>query len=166
MRYRMSRNASDKEALSHNPLTKGSPMAVTATPRKRRKREYEDDDFAKACGRMVNALERRAAVNPDALAYLLTLRAELDGAITRSGHALSKQGGGQFSLGELAEFMTFNGHKMSRQAAQQRWGKSAAIKLGTITERINNVVRLDAWRARRASAKAAGRAEATEARAV
>lgn len=166
MRYRMSRNASDKEALSPNPLTKGSPMAVTATPRKRRKREYEDDDFAKACGRMATALERRACENPDALAYLLTLRAELDGSITRAGHALSKQGGGQFSLGELAEFMTYNGHKMSRQAAQQRWGRPAAIKLGTITEKINNVIKLDAWRARRAEAKAAGRGEQLDRRAV
>lgn len=138
-------------------------MATTATPRKRRKREYEDDDFAKACGRMATALERRASENPDALAYLLTLRAELDGAITRAGHELYESK--RFSLGELAQFMTYNGHKMSRQAAQQRWGRPAGIKLGTITEKINNVVKLDAWRARRAEAKAAGRGE-LEARAV
>lgn len=118
---------------------------------KRRPRETEDDDFAKMLGRMVNALERRASVNPDALAYALTVRTAMDESITRAGHALSRQGGGQFSLGELAQFMSDNGHKMSRQAAQQRWGKPAAIKLGlTITERINNVVRLADWRARKA----------------
>lgn len=134
-------------------------MALTATPRKRRRREYEDDDFAKACGRMIAALERRASENPEALAYLLTLRAELDASITRAGHALSTQGGGQFSLTLIAQYVTDNGHKMSKQAAQQRWGRPAAIKLGTITEKINNVVKLDAWRARRAAAKTAGRGE-------
>lgn len=134
-------------------------MALTATPRRRRTRAYEDDDFAKACGRMIAALERRASENPEALAYLLTLRAELDGSITRAGHALSTQGGGQFSLTLIAQYVTDNGHKMSKQAAQQRWGRPAAIKLGTITERINNVVKLDAWRARRAAAKTADRAE-------
>lgn len=127
-------------------------MGQHAAP-KRRKRTYEDDDYAKACGRMLTALERRASENPDALAYLLTLRAETDQAITRAGHALTPAGGGQFSLGELAAFMTYNGHKMSRQAAQQRWGASSvAAKLGMpkITEKINNVVRLADFRARRA----------------
>lgn len=138
-------------------------MAGRHAAPKRRKREYEDDDFAKACGRMMTALERRASVNPDALAYLLTLRAECDGAITRAGHALYKER--KFSLGELAEFMTFNGHKMSRQAAQQRWGKPAAIRLGTITEVINNVVTLESWRSKRAEKKQA-RAEQLDARAV
>lgn len=117
----------------------------------KRKRTYEDDDYAKFGGRILTALERRASVNPDALAYLLTLRAETDQAITRAGHALTPAGGGQFSLGELAAFMTYNGHKMSRQAAQQRWGaKSVAAKLGLprITEQINNVIRLADWRAR------------------
>lgn len=124
---------------------------------KRRKREYEDDDYAKACGRMLVALERRACENPDALAYMLTLKAEMEKSITRAGHALSTAGGGQFSLGEIAGFLTYNGHKMSRQAAQQRWGASSiARKLGLprITEALNNVVRLADWRERKAVASA------------
>jgi hypothetical protein len=131
-------------------------MGTHAAP-KRRKRTYEDDEFAKAAGRMLTALEKRASVNPDALAYLLTLRSETDQAITRAGHALTPAGGGQFSLGELAQFMTYNGHKMSRQAAQQRWGAaSIAAKLGMprIADRINNVVRLADFRAARATKSA------------
>lgn len=118
----------------------------------RRKREVEDDAFAKATGRFITAMEKRASVNPDGLAYLLTLRMEMDKAITRAGHALSTSGGGQFSLGEIAGFLTDNGHRMSRQAAQQRWGKaSIARKLGMprIAEEINNVIRLADWRAAR-----------------
>lgn len=127
-------------------------MAGRHAASKRRKREVEDDDFAKMVGRMLNALERRASENPDALAYLLTVRSSMDDAVTRAGYSLYKERG--FSLGELSQFMTYNGHKMSRQAAQQRWGKPAAVKLGiTITQKINNVIRLDDWRAgkRRAS---------------
>lgn len=139
-------------APKHQPVDD----AVTDAP-KRRKRTYEDDAYAKACGRMLVAMERRASENPDALAYMLTLRAELDKGITRAGHALTPAGGGQFSLGELANFLTYNGHKMSRQAAQQRWGASSiARKLGMprITETLNNVVRLADWRVRRAAAAA------------
>lgn len=144
-------------------------MGQHAAP-KRRKREYEDDDFATATGRFVTALERRASVNPDALAYMLTIRAEMDKGITRAGHALTHAGGGQYSLGELAQFLTFNGHKMSRQAAQQRWGASSiARKLGmpAIREELRNVVKLADWRARRAApAAAAGEQLADNARAV
>lgn len=136
---------------------------------KPRKRTYEDDQYAAACGRMLVALERRASENPDALAYMLTLRAELDNGITRAGHALSTAGGGQFSLGEIAQFLTYNGHKMSRQAAQQRWGASSiARKLGLpqVTQAIKNVVRLDDFRARRAAAPAGEQLAADTARAV
>lgn len=123
-------------------------------PAPRRRREVEDDDFAKATGRFITAMERRASVNPDGLAYMLTLKAEMDKAITRAGHSLSTAGGGQFSLGEIANFLTFNGHKMSRQAAQQRWGAaSIARKLGMprIYEEINRVVSLADWRARKSA---------------
>lgn len=121
----------------------------------KRKREWEDDDFAKAVGRFITAMERRASTNPDGLAYMLTLKAEMDKAITRAGHSLSTAGGGQFSLGEIANFLTFNGHRMSRQAAQQRWGAaSIARKLGMprIYEEINRVVSLADWRARKSPA--------------
>lgn len=136
---------------------------------KPRKRTYEDDQYAAACGRMLVALEKRASVNPDALAYLLTLRTELDNSITRAGHALTPAGGGQFSLGEIAGFLTYNGHKMSRQAAQQRWGASSiARKLGmpAITQAIKNVVRLDDYRGRKSAAAASGEQLANDARAV
>lgn len=148
----------------------GAPPAPdTPEPTPRKRRTYEDDAYAKACGRMLAALERRASTNPDALAYMLTIKSELDRGITRAGHALSTSGGGQFSLGEIAGFLTYNGHAMSRQAAQQRWGaKSIARKLGlpAVTEHINNVVRLADWRARRAAPAPATPDSARDSRAV
>lgn len=115
---------------------------------KRRKREYEDDDFAKAVGRMVRALERRASVNPDALAYLLTVQKEVNDAVAAAGHALTVQGGGQFSLGQIAGFLTDNGHRMSRQAAQQRWGRTpvATRDLRRVLHEVNAMVKWDEWK--------------------
>lgn len=109
-----------------------------AAPKKRAKREYEDDDFAKAVGRMITALERRASENPDALAYMLTIQDELRAAVDRAGYRLHAEGG--FSLREIAKFLGFAGHAMTPQNAVKRWGPSAmARKLGvpTITQRIN-----------------------------
>ncbi len=105
---------------------------------KRRRKETEDDEFAKAAGRFIAALERRASTNPDALAYMLTLRDEMSGAIDRAGHRLTSEAG--FSLTEIATFLGFAGHPMTRQNAAKRWGAAAmARKLGvpSITARIN-----------------------------
>lgn len=112
-------------------------MAKHAAP-KRRKREYEDDDYAKFLGRAIKAMERRASENPDALAYMMDLQDEMRDAINRSGHRLHAEAG--FSLGDIARFLTLGGHKMSRQNAVKRWGPTAvarALGLTSITDKLN-----------------------------
>lgn len=109
-----------------------------AAPKKRRKQTYEDDVFAKMLGRLISAMERRASENPDALAYMLTLRDEMGDAIDRAGYRLNTEAG--FSLGRIAYFLSLEGHKMTRQNAVKRWGPAAmARKMGvaTITARLN-----------------------------
>jgi|GEM_PF-5113570 len=104
----------------------------------KRRRTYEDDEFAKAAGRMILALERRASENPDALAYLLTLQDEMRDSVDRAAHRLHADAG--FSLGDIARFLSLEGHPMSRQNAVKRWGPAAmARRLGavSITQRIN-----------------------------
>lgn len=113
------------------------------------KRTYEDDEFAKMVGRLVLALEKRASSNPDGLAYMLTIQDELRDSVDRAAHRLHTEAG--FSLGDIARFLSFEGHTMSRQNAVKRWGPAAmARKMGvvSITERIN---------ARRPQVEAAGR---------
>lgn len=104
----------------------------------KRKREIEDDEYAKFLGRAILGMERRASENPDALAYFLTLQDEMKAAVDRSGARLHSEAG--FSLGEIAQFLSFEGHPMSRQNAVKRWGPAAmARKLGvpSLTARIN-----------------------------
>jgi hypothetical protein len=104
----------------------------------KRRKQYEDDEYAKFLGRAIVAMERRASENPDALAYFLTLQDEMKGAIDRAGARLHTDAG--FSLGEIAQFLTYEGHPMSRQNAVKRWGPSAmARKLGipSLTAKIN-----------------------------
>lgn len=111
-------------------------MGKHAAPK--RKREIEDDEYAKFLGRAILGMERRASENPDALAYFLTLQDEMKAAIDRSGARLHSEAG--FSLGEIANFLSFEGHPMSRQNAVKRWGPAAmARKLGipSLTARIN-----------------------------
>lgn len=120
-----------------------------APPKKRAKKQYEDDEFAKMVGRLVTALERRASENPDALAYMLTIQDEMKDAVDRAAHRLHIEAG--FSLGDIARFLTFEGHTMTRQNAVKRWGPAAmARKLGlpSITAKLNE---------RRASVQAASR---------
>lgn len=104
----------------------------------KRKREIEDDEYAKFLGRAIIGMEKRASENPDALAYFLNLQDEMKAAIDRSGARLHSEAG--FSLGEIATFLTYEGHKMTRQNAVKRWGPAAmARKLGipSLTARIN-----------------------------
>lgn len=111
-------------------------MGKHAAPK--RKKSIEDDEYAKFLGRAIVGMERRASENPDALAYFLTLQDEMKAAIDRSGARLHSEAG--FSLGEIAQFLSFEGHTMTRQNAVKRWGPSAmARKLGipSLTARIN-----------------------------
>jgi hypothetical protein len=111
-------------------------MGRHAAPK--RKRTYEDDDFAKFLGRALVAMERRASENPEALALLMTLQDEMKDSVNRAGVRLHADAG--FSLGDIARFLTFEGHAMSRQNAVKRWGPASvarALGLPSITEKIN-----------------------------
>lgn len=111
-------------------------MGKHAAPK--RKRQTEDDDYAKFLGRAIVAMERRASEDPVALAYFMDLQDELRDAINRAGVRLHAEAG--FSLGDIARFLTFEGHKMTRQNAVKRWGPSAvarALGVPSITQKIN-----------------------------
>lgn len=111
-------------------------MAKHAAPK--RKKTYEDDEFAKVVGRFIVAMERRASENPDALAYMLTLQDEMRAAIDRAGYRLNTEAG--FSFVEISRFLTYEGHPMTKQNAVKRWGPTAmAKKLGlpSITQKLN-----------------------------
>lgn len=115
---------------------------------KRRKKEYEDDEFAKAAGRMINALGRRAATNPEALAFMLEMKGILSKETDRAAASLHADAG--FSLGEIAKFLTEFGHPMSRQNAVKRWGP-AAVARKFAPAQIANVINLAKFRAKKAS---------------
>lgn len=120
-----------------------------AAPKERRKKEYEDDEFAKAAGRMINALGRRAATNPEALAFMLDMRKVLADETDRAAASLHADAG--FSLGEIARFLTEFGHPMTRQNAVKRWGPSSmARKLAPA--QIAQVFNLAKFRAQKARA--------------
>lgn len=135
-----------------------------AAPKKRRK-DYEDDEFAKAAGRFILALERRASENPDALGYMLDLQDEMADAVNRAGARLHAEAG--FSLGEITKFLAYAGRPVSRQAVIKRWGPSAvARRMGvpSITQKINerrSVIHEAAERAFGADELAARRAART-----
>lgn len=122
----------------------------------RRKKEYEDDEFAKAAGRMINALGRRAAQNPEALAFMLDMQSVLKNETDRAAAALHADAG--FSLGEISRFLTEFGHPMTRQNAVKRWGPSSmARKLAPAA--IANVFNLAKFRASKARAEVWGKTD-------
>lgn len=106
---------------------------------KRRKRSYEDDEFAGTVGRMITAMGRRAGENPEALALMHGLQDLMRDETNRAGAALHADAG--FSLGEIAKFMTEFGHPMSRQAAAKRWGPTSVAR-AMAAPRVSNVIRL------------------------
>lgn len=113
----------------------------------KRKRTYEDDEFAKATGRMITAMERRACSNPDALAYMMDLQDLIRDAVNRAGVSLHADAG--FSLGDIARFLTLEGHPMTRQNAVKRWGP-ASVARKLMPTRVAEVINLTRFRAEKA----------------
>lgn len=139
-------------------------MAKHAAPK--RKKTYEDDEYAKFLGRAILAMERRASEDPVALAYFLDLQEEMRDSINRAGIKLHAEAG--WSLREIAKFLTIEGHKMTPQNAIKRWGPSAvAARLGvpSITKKINarkNAIKeaaAEVWGIEELAARRAARAE-------
>lgn len=89
------------------------------SPLERQERGSDHGDYAGMVRRIVRAYGRRIAnSDPDDLALILAVRAELDEAIDNAVQGMRASG---FSWAEIAAPLG-----MSRQAAQQRWGKAVA----------------------------------------
>jgi hypothetical protein len=85
------------------------------TPRRRSRPAVENDDYAAFARRIIRAHGRRvAAGDPDALAALVALSAQIEAA-TADGVAGLRAAG--YSWAEIAARLG-----VTRQAAQQRWG--------------------------------------------
>jgi hypothetical protein len=83
----------------------------------RRRRTVENDEYARFVLRVVRAYARRVAGGDvDALADITGLATELDEAIGQAVIGLRKAG---YSWAEIAGRLG-----VTRQAAQQRWGRS------------------------------------------
>lgn len=95
----------------------------------RSRREVELPDFLAACRRMLRAAGRRTgSADPEDLAALIALRAELDDVIGEAVGAMRSRVT-PYSWAEIARATG-----TSRQAAQQRWGTSQAHPAEAVDE--------------------------------
>ena len=93
-----------------------SSVKARLTPNRRR-RTVENDEYARFVRRVVLAYARRvAAGDVDALADMIRLATELDEAIAQAVIGLRES---RYSWAEIAARLG-----ITRQAAQQRWGRS------------------------------------------
>jgi hypothetical protein len=93
-----------------------SETQTTKQRRSPRTRDKDVRDFLKMMRRMIRAAGKRIELeDPTELAMLIEMHAELDEVIARTARALHDS---DFSWGEIGRQLG-----MSRQAAQQRWGK-------------------------------------------
>ena len=101
-------------------MTAAVPFGVNPvlTVRRRSRPVVENDDYAAFARRVIRAHGRRvAAGDPDALAALVALGAEIDTATDLGVRGLRAAG---YSWAEIARRLG-----VTRQAAQQRWGGEA-----------------------------------------
>ncbi len=106
------------DTASH-PANPGRPDTVktTLTP-KRARRLVENDEYAAFVRRILRASARRVATGDvEALTLMLGLSAEIDTAI---GQAVTGLRGFGYSWAEIGSRLG-----ITRQAAQQRWGRPA-----------------------------------------
>lgn len=100
-------------------------MTATDKPTRRRRREVELPGYLSACRRMLRGAGRRVgAADPEDLAALVQLRAELDDVIQAAVDALREDKGPQAPGYSWAQLGTALG--MTRQSAQQRYGRRTA----------------------------------------
>ena len=91
----------------------------TLTAKRRNRPVVENDQYAAFCRRILAAHARRVADGDvDGLAQLVTLASDVDRAISNAVAGLRRVG---YSWGEIADRLG-----ITRQAAHQRWGHSAA----------------------------------------
>jgi|SRR5450631_894684 len=109
------------ETASGHPSTAGDPASRSTvksslTPNRRR-RPVENDEYASFIRRILRAYARRVAGgDADALADMTGLATELDDVISQAVTGLRTAG---YSWAEIAARLG-----VTRQAAQQRWGRS------------------------------------------
>jgi hypothetical protein len=105
--------------MADQPTGAGQPgrrSSVKAGLTPKRRRSVENDEYARFVRRVVHAYARRVADGDvDALADMTGLATELDEAISQAVIGLRKAG---YSWAEIAGRLG-----VSRQAAQQRWGR-------------------------------------------
>lgn len=102
--------------LTVNRRPEQDPTRRPAAPRRRRRSEVENTDYAAFAARVIRAHGRRIADGDvEGLAELLALAAELDAATRVAVEGLRERG---YSWGHIASRLG-----TSRQAAQQRWGR-------------------------------------------
>jgi hypothetical protein len=130
---------------------------------KRRKRSYEDDDFAKALGRFIDAMGRRAQENPDALGYMLVLHDRMKDQLDEAGYALTNAG---WSSNFLAMSATYAGKEMTRQNVTKRWGAAAQQRKRNKLLGVAEVINLATVRLRKLRAETPAEAQRPALRAV
>lgn len=95
------------------------PDNAAPAPRKRVARRGDHTDYLAMLGRMLRAGSRRIALaDPDDLAEMVELAQTLDDSIAR---AVAGQRAAGFSWAQIGEPLG-----MSKQAAQQKWGRRIA----------------------------------------
>jgi len=103
-----------------HPSTAGGPAsrsAVKSSLTPNRRPSVENDEYASFIHRVLRAYSRRVAAGVmDALADMTGLAAELDEVISQAVAGLHEAG---YSWTEIAARL-----RVTRQAAQQRWGRS------------------------------------------
>ena len=105
----------DEPSSTGDPARRSSVKARLT--RNRRRRSVENDEYASFVRRVIRAYARRvAAGDVDALADMTGLATELDEAISQAVIGLRGTG---YSWAEIAARLG-----VTRQAAQQRWGRS------------------------------------------
>ena len=95
----------------------GRPSVKARLTPNRRRRPVENDEYASFIRRVIRAHARRvAAGDVDALADMTGLATDLDEAVSHAVTGLRRTG---YSWAEIAARLG-----VTRQAAQQRWGRS------------------------------------------
>jgi hypothetical protein len=103
------------EAFGSGPI--GVNESLTSVQPRRRRRHVETRDFGAMVSRMIRAYGRRVAnADPEDLADLVAMRAQLDEAITTAVEHLRTHHG--FSWQSIGDALG-----CTRQAAQQRYGR-------------------------------------------
>jgi hypothetical protein len=115
----MSSNGTSYRTCLKPPGHAGNHRRYPPSPRARTRRYKDNGEYARMMRRLLRAYgERMVLEDPGELRALMELHSDVDAAIDRAARAFYTGNGGDFSWGEIGRQLG-----ISRQAAQQRWGK-------------------------------------------